>query len=96
MKEVVLTDSEIDAVVVELEKQEGRFCIEIELRGTLLIDAEGFVDMRGFREENTGAWVAVYRDARVRLTPWLCGEEEEEECRLSAESRMEIERTFCC
>lgn len=74
MRTIELSKEQREKVINALaavHDENGRFDIDIELDDALTLNAKGWLELDGYKEDDyfgTGAWVETYRSASVELT----------------------------
>ena len=72
MKTIELTKEQREKVIRELagiHDEDGRFDFDIDMDG-ITINAKGRIELDGYHEDDTYAWIETYRAASVDLTAY--------------------------
>ena len=98
---VILTEDQIKALQNKLTDADGKFYVEVVFDNGLTVQAEGYLWIHGYVEDEfhvgyhnaTNAWVETGRDVSVELTGWQVDPitEEDVEVEIAAESVKKIE-----
>ena len=98
---VILTEDQIKALKNKLTDADGNFYVEVVFDNGLTVQAEGYLWIHGYVEDEfhvgyhnaTNAWVETGRDVSVELTGWQVDPitEEDVEVEIAAESVKKIE-----
>ena len=81
MKKITLSEAQKSVLMnglAEIHDEDGRFDINIEIDEEITINAKGWLELDGYREDDyyngTGAWVETGRAANIDLTAYENGE----------------------
>lgn len=93
---IELTDAQIKKVIENLSEEHdtnGRFCVDIQVDDSLGVTAEGWVEIDGYTEDGTGAYVETDRRAHVELTGWMYDHltEDDVEVEIGGDSTAKVE-----
>ena len=99
---VILTEDQIKALQNKLADADGNFYVEVVFDNGLTVQAEGYLWIHGYVEDEfhvgyhnaTNAWVETGRDVSVELTGWQVDPitEEDVEVEIATESVKKIEK----